>query len=335
MPDDLRLVATANLFLSMGLGREVVELSDSLFRVRRSASDYSPLPRRVPSTLHERIIYILNEAYREVGFYKRAHRILANQHQATKLDQLFWLQRAAGDYWLMGAMLRSWRVFRMALRLCDKLLVEQANPPERKLIERLALETNIRFLHLCRDLLRLFPACAGLVREPASTAIRTILSIEATLRESPYDKAYIVRLVHDIPALSGRVKLPAWLLREATYADAAFHETDNLLGAINTIRRRMVNEQTQGKKQKESEARRAYRRSVLIGDLPGVLKAGLLLRHMSLTDSPTSQDMWRSLFAVEWVMMRKIVWVTTYAVEAFRSIRGLTRRWWALKGYHD
>ena len=96
---DDKTLATAQLYSSMGVGREVVALKNELLR-----GVNEPIGENF---LKSKVYLLLNNGLRDVGLYKQAMNFSRLLPVSTLKEKIFFHQRAAGDYWLRGDHFRA------------------------------------------------------------------------------------------------------------------------------------------------------------------------------------------------------------------------------------
>ncbi len=267
---------TAKLFVSMGIGNESLQ----------SMGDQSSLVSIYPQYCmgHEeleevtpinRILYILNEALRELGLYKDASTTTARFIAKTDLDKMLIYERRASDAWLMGSWMRAKREFIKALTFGRSRLGKSHH------FDTLYVETLRAYMQLCRDVGRIPIVGKYFLLKHMSYPVSLIASerhLQEILQRDPYDKSHIARLFAWEGSASQRFKekLPKFLLDDSTIMEV-FGETDNILGIINTTRSQLRFELSQGKRIQKKNILKLLALSRAIGDSPGVVKACHLL----------------------------------------------------------
>jgi hypothetical protein len=291
---DARLVATAQLFSSMGIGHEIVSLKGSL--------------EKISGPMTERVAYLLGDAYRNLGYYRKALRYSRSLPRTGILERMLRHERIAGDHWLRRSYLRAaWHFYRAIVRY-PKGLSKLPLKDRRRLLHPY-YEAIITFLHYYRDFRRIRAIAWLAPKSLAVRAFRKLFQAKSYLRHSLASKAKAVRLYHEIPGMKKLISLPTWLHLDITELISPFQETDSILGVINFTRRRMTAEMEDGKKPDRAELELLLKRSKAIHDRPGMLKATLLLKQQYGCKDP---DAMKALREIEWTLLSKIAWLAEW-----------------------
>lgn len=303
----LKPIVTANLYLSMGMGSEVLNLQDELLECRKQINSMKPIQNSLIS-LKNWIIHILNEAYCEIGYYKKAHQILQDFQEQDDIEKAFKYQRLAGDYWLSGAVLRSWFYFKKSFKILDGI----PNCERNERWKQVLIETDIRFLHLCMDIYRIPFIKYFLPEARVFEAFHEILGMEEQLRRLPYDRIHLLKIYRRLPFVAQTINLPDWINNGNTAMHMNFAEMDNILGVINYTRDSVTEELNNGKTVSMDDLTKLMHKSLLIHDHPGILKCALIIKRNYGIDSHTVKIVLSSICKVQWVFMRKLCWLSSY-----------------------
>jgi hypothetical protein len=270
---DERVVATAQLWTAMGVGREVLTLEPDLARLAREGGDRG-----------QRAALAWSNALRDVGLYRRARKV-TRRHLKTPGARLVRAHRLAGDYWLQGAHLRAALHFLRAWRA--------ARTPGAEAAER--YETAVTFMHWWRDLERV-RALGRLV--PGSFGARAWHYVDgspAWYRRNPHVRSKLEMLSRELRGVNPIERSPS-----KTVTGADFAEVDSFTGVINSRRRDLREGASAG------ELLELLRMSQLTDDRPGIVKHAWLIRrqHPGLVAMPS-----RALAELQWTRTRKLWWL--------------------------
>jgi len=266
-----------------------------------------------------RILYIQNEAFRELGLYKEASKITGDFIALTDIDVMLIHERRASDAWLAGSLLCAEKDFKTALAY------GQSRTGKSYRFDMLYLETLRAYMQLCRDFRHIPVIGKYLMVKYMAYPIEIIRHTEHLFLRSPYDRSHISRLfAWEWQALEKlKENLPSSLLDESNII-TVFGETDNILGVINTTRSQIWSQLLQGKIVQKELIFDVLSLSRAIGDNPGIVKAYQLL---AVCGMPEFID---ALIGTQWIIIRK-------CYEAFRFLGfacygALTRILFAAKG---
>ena len=297
--EDDKVLTTAQLYSSMGVGREIVELKNDLLGIVNK-----PIGE---NSLKSKVYFLLNNGLRDVGLYKQVMSFTNLLPISTLKEKIFFHQRAAGDHWLRGDHIRAAYHFYKGIVAYGKKIDELKNTnEENQSATEVYYESIITFLHWYRDIKRL-PLIGGLF--PLWLSIRAFQRLTQAreyLSRNPHSMAKLIRLYDEIPRLKGKVTLPPWIKPAEVEIATYFQETDSILGVINFSRREIILEIHTGKMPGKDELELLYSRSKLIGDRPGMLKAALLLKEIYRSEEPIAKTI---LKEIEWVRLKKIGWL--------------------------
>jgi hypothetical protein len=228
-----KILATAQLYSSMGIGQEVITLANDLLRIIKEGTD--------KHTLRSQIYFLLNNGFRDVGLYKQALKFSRLLPTSTLKERMFFEQRIAGDYWLRGDHFRAaYHFFRGIVVYGRKINKFKDNNKKNPSVKGVYYESIITFLHWYRDIKKiplvgkLLPLCLGV------RAFRRLMQAQEYLLKKPHAKAKVIRLYDEIPNIKGRMSLPLWIKPAEVEIISYFQETDSILGVVNFLRRRIV-----------------------------------------------------------------------------------------------
>jgi hypothetical protein len=276
-----RLLATARLFLLLNVGRETERLARELEAVANHESD---------PDLASELLVIADDCYRSHGTYEAAIRVLARAERLGKLPAWYCDYRRGALSRLRFDHLHAWRSFRRALS--EVPLTGQDVPHECfDLLENYAgWWRNIWWANPLRFTSWFPPSLASAVR--ALTSDRAAAYVDS----HPHIKPQLARIYHTIPTLQRQVPRPEWL-KDVAIVGHYYPETDSLLGTVDYERNRIVRD-----KIRDPEALGLLlERSRSIGDLPGTVKAALLVRRVDASLSFPADE----LREVQWIRARK------------------------------
>lgn len=295
---------TAKLYISMGLGAEALVALHDQCRLDLAYREYCKGQQELEEmTPTNKILYIRNEAYRELGRYGQSLKISAQLVPHTDLDIMLSYERKASDYWLAGAWITAKKEFLEALKYGSTRLGNSHQ------FDTIYLEAIRAYMQLCRDIGRLPIVGKHLFKKNISYPIELINNneyLQKLLRTNPYDRSHIARLFawekHTLE--SNTEKLPTFLLDEISIIEP-FGETDNILGIINTTRSKLQLRLSRGQIVHKKDVLRLLALSRAIGDRAGIVKACRLLAEVGGCSKRTIVMFFSSLVGVQWVYGRK------------------------------
>jgi hypothetical protein len=295
---ETKLVATANLYLSMGLGYKVLELHNELDAI---------LNKEKSARLHNQVCYIINEGLREIGYYRQANQVLSAFSLNSETDRLKKCQRVAGGYWLMGADLRAIYYFSKCY-LLGKKKSTGFTAEEQDSFDKELFEAAVRFLHFYRDLNKK-PLFKYLIHPHIFLCVfRFVLNQREILQKSSYDKAHLRRLHMEIPGTEPKIQLPEWQSGNQIKLEDIFSETDNILGTVNYSRWYFNKNWTLDNEISKSDILLLLKRSIIINNHPSVLKWILLVSKRGALEVKALKHAWPYLKSVEWTWQLKLSW---------------------------
>jgi hypothetical protein len=289
-----KVFTTAQLYSSMGIGRNILTLANEL---RKIAKDIADNHRRF------QIFSLLNNGFRDTGLYKHAIKFSRQLPAHTVEDKLFFHYRLADNYWLCGDYIKAACNFRKVILFHgQKINVIRVNEESANDTYH---NTLITFLHYFRDIKKL-PLIGKFV--PLSYGQRVfekLIKNKEYIKRSPHARAMLVRLHTEIPGLKRKIALPSWLNPPDTEIISYFQETDSILGVVNFSRRRITEDINKQKIPNKNELELLLLQSKIIGDLPGILKSTLLLKNFyGIKDSFVKI----ALQQIEWLPWLKAAW---------------------------
>jgi len=294
-----KILATAQLYSSMGVGREVIALSDGLLRIVDAGAG--------ERSLRSKAYLLLNNGFRDAGLYKQAQEFSRLLPTSTLEERMSFHDRAAGDYWLQGDHLRAAYHFLRGILLYGRRFDELGDDNEKnQSVAGVYYESIITFLHWYRDakklplIGKLLPLCL------AVRAFQRLAQAKEFVLKNPHARAKLIRLRDEIPGLKKGTSLPSWIRPAEVETTSHFQETDSILGVVNFSRREIELGIGRGEMPERDSLEILCLRSRLIGDRPGVLKAALLLKQIYGSDVPGAID---TLKETEWVRLEKIRWL--------------------------
>lgn len=305
-----KILATAQLYSSMGIGQEVVTLANDLLRIIKEGTD--------KHTLRSQIYFLLNNGFRDVGLYKQALKFSRLLPTSTLKERMFFEQRIAGDYWLRGDHFRAaYHFFRGIVVYGRKINKFKDNNKKNPSVKGVYYESIITFLHWYRDIKKisvvgkLLPLCLGI------RAFRRLMQAQEYLLKNPHAKAKVIRLYDEIPNIKGRMPLPLWIKPAEVEIISYFQETDSILGVVNFLRRRIVLNINTGKTPDKDELELLSLRSRIIGDRAGILKAAMLLKKIYRINDPFAKI---TLRQIEWAWWMKVAWLLKWHWVDFKKV---------------
>ncbi len=288
----------------MGIGEKTLEAMQYKGSLTSEYSRYCSGQTELEiMTPNNRIVYILNEANRELGLYRNASIITKELSSLSKLDMMLIYERQASDASLTGSWLAARKKFLKALQYG---IFHLGGSPQ---FDSIYVETFRAYIQLCRDIGRLPVIGRQLMNRYIAYPVDLISSnnqLQEILSRSPYDRAHIAKLfAWECNALrSIKRRLPAFLLDESLVVQV-FGETDNVLGIINATRSRLLSELSQGLIPKKNEILRLLILSKNIGDNPGIVKASRILVFLGYFNKRTFIIFVNSLINTQWITARK------------------------------
>lgn len=299
-----RYLITAKVYVAMGLGNKALDTLTSIGSIAMQYEQYcsgnDDLEEMTPGN---RIVYLFNEACREMGLYRDASVISRGFNGFSKLDLMLIYERKSSDAWLAGSWWRARRLFLHALAYGKPYLGTSFR------FDVLYVETLRGYMQLCRDIGRLPIVGKYLAERLFSYPVKLIATeshLQQVLASDYYDRAHIARLFkwEGDRFQCFRGKLPSFLLDESL-AVQVFGETDNVLGIINTTRSRYRAEIARGVLPSRFAIFRLLALSKSIDDHPGVVKACHLLASMGYVSKKRFWMYMKALRSVQWSMTRK------------------------------
>lgn len=296
---------TAKLFVSMGIGNEALRSVGDQINLVSKYSQYCKGHEELEEiTAINRVLYIRNEALRELGLYKDASKTTARFIAQTYLDKMLIYERRASDAWLAGSWMRAKREFIKALTFGRSQLGKSHR------FDTLYVETLRAYMQICRDVGSIPVIGRYIVRENMSYPISLIVEeshLQETLQKDPYDKSHIARLFAwegDVSQIY-KERLPKFILDNSTIIEV-FGETDNILGVINTTRSLLRFDISKGKRIQKENILKLLALSRAIGDRPGVVKACHLLVFTGNFSRKIFVAFMESVANTQWKYSRKL-----------------------------
>jgi hypothetical protein len=291
-----KILATAQLYSSMGIGQEVITLASDLLRIINERID--------KHSFSSKIYLLLNNGLRDIGLYKQALKYSCALPTTTLEERMIFDHRIAGDCWLRGDHFRAFYHFYRGIFMHKRSMEKFIETNES--ITEIYYESIVTFLHWYRDIKKL-PLVGKLL--PLRWGIKEfqrLMQAKEYLLEKPHDKAKLIRLYDEIPVIKRRVSLPLWIKLAEVEIISYFQETDSILGVVNFSRREIELAIKRGGKIDKSELELLSLRSRIIGDLAGILKAAILQKKIYRTNDPLAKI---TLRQIEWAWWMKVVWL--------------------------
>ncbi len=277
-----KALVTAKIFVSMGLGVEVLKMTPRIVEYIDDYKKYCDSKSDLDEfSAENRILYIINEAMREVGLYQDANKISHKIVRQSKLDNLFFFERTASDLWLIGKLFSSLRFFKEGLEYGENNLGKSSK------FDSVYIECLRGYMQCCRDIGRIPFVGYFLMKRKIKLALDYLCkkAIEAALKRSPYDLSHIKRLFSwEYPEIAKTNTIPSYLADETNIIHV-FSETDNFLGVINSKRSEVVRKINSKEPVSEEEIAKLIWLSAIIGNHPGIVKACNLIQANILPDS--------------------------------------------------
>lgn len=308
---NMKAIASANLYMSMGIGKSAINLLEDISREKIDSI------RRYETTdladkLYNRILFILNEAYCELGYYKKANYIINKYNKDTDFERLTYYHRKANCYWLMGSIFRSAFWFQRSFYFADNLLKKYRSSKENCVyLKRELCLIKIKYLLWYLDLVKIPMINCIIPRNIIFKIILDLINESDALRSLPYEKYHLISILDELDY--DKKDLPKWLtylMSQKAYE--VFAETDNIIGTTKYTRKIIEEKLAKNQKISNGEIFMLFKRSVLIGDNRGILRSCLLLNNFGLMDSNKLSMMKKALIQVEWLFGRKLLWIINW-----------------------
>ena len=292
----LKPILSAQIYSTIGIGLEVINLLDSLLKVANF--------KGIKNNLRNKIFILISNGFRDLGLYKKAREYSELIRHSDLIESIIYHNRIAGDYWLSGNYFKSFYHFILGIRIA-KFSIKRFKQSKKvsQIFPNEYYELLDNFLHLFRDFKNL-PFIGKLI--PLNYGEKFFLELienkEFIIRR-PRTKAGLIQLYHEIPGIR-RIYLPEWL-KGLDDTLPYFYETDSILGVINSSRYKIKIKIKNNEKINFNELQLLYFYSRLIGDLPGILKASMLIKKIFNSKFICPK---KELERVEWVLIRKVIW---------------------------
>lgn len=292
-----KVMATAELFSSMGIGREVTTLGNDLLTIIND--------QLVPEEDRIRTLRTLCQGFRDIGLFRKATAVFKSIHPNTNTQTVQYHNRLAGDAWLSGSYFRSWLHFKH-IDILHKRIIHSALIENEQYYDEYH-ESLITLLHWFRDTQRL-PSCIRWVfpHKLAFHAFNELCTAREYISREPHARAKIIRLHSEIELLRDNTVLPDWVIPYSASLATTFSETDSLFGVINFSRRELNVRIAAGELPSLDDLDLLLHRCQVIGDNIGLLKVSLLLKHFYHVNVPSA---FSSLHQVQWAWWMKFVWL--------------------------
>lgn len=296
---DRKMIATAQLFSSMGIGKEQVAIAPQLETLVGAYGHGSP--EWIKGHL------LLNDGYRNIGRYGDAHKYSKAIAASSDISRVTSHHRQAGDCWLQGRHLRACRHFAISEHLARRAMRSTPRSGEElELVKREYTELEITKLHWLRDLSKQAGPAAAAVRTRALSTLERMLARRHEFIDSPHAQTKLLRLYTELGAADHGVPYPSDIEGRYPSLRDAYHETDSLLGVANFLRREIYANIAGGGTIGRDRLDHLYELSQLIGDRPGILKAALLRRALLDEDTPGIMDV---LEDIQWGYWYRRLWL--------------------------
>lgn len=292
-----KIVATAQVYSSMGIGIEVVNLSNALLRIINHTQE---------DRLISKIYFLLSNGFRDTGLYKQAKIFSRRLPHCNPKDKVFFHNRIGGDYWLRGNYLRAAYNLFLAIVVHGKIIKDTDT----------YYESINTFLHYYRDVKKI-PLIGKLIPSFFGVkAFQKLIKNKEYILRSPHMRANLFRLYDEIQVINRKISLPIWIKPEEVDIISYFEETDSILGVINYSRWLIEKRIKEGEKPQIDELMLLSLRSVIIGDRAGILKAALSLKKNFRFVDPLAKI---TLKEIEWTRWMKIAWLFKWYYFALRK----------------
>jgi tetratricopeptide (TPR) repeat protein len=317
-------IASANLFLSMGIGKKALDLlrninsNNLLFSANEDeGAKFNHL------SLHNQLIFIKDEAFCELGLYKKANKIINKYKKHNLLDKLKYIHRKSNCYWLMGSFFRSLFYFKKIINYSKFIKNNEVINNYEDLLKYIDIEvclSTIKFLLWYSDINKSIYSFMNLIinNKVVIETIQNLFENDSILRLLPYEKYHLVRILEDISEGIKIKNVPQWLLFKKSHKiHEVFAETDNILGVINYTRRNIEMKIKLNENVEIDDCLRLFNMSVLIDDSPGILKSALILKKYNLLEQHIKSIIKRSFLKVEWLYRKKLIWLINWHYMCF------------------
>lgn len=318
-----RVLAGADLWSPMGIGRPVIEIAQAL----EESSD--PARRR----LHERTGEARRLAWAAMGRYRRAVRLArAIPDRAHRAHILGSYQR------LRGALLRAgWHHSRALARYGQLERISAAKPLEQgsAQVEYLFWYRELRMSWIGPAIARarsLLVAMARALGGPGSRLLETydphvlfwaLGDNEPYLNRHPHAIDQLARLHAGIAEIAAEAALPELVATRHVPGVGAYVETDSFVGYVNRERDALIARLEEGCLVPSPAEVAAHReRAEAIEDGPGWLKASIVLRRLRVVERFPARRLWR----VGWTPLRTASWTLRWVWLGWRIRVGAVKR---------
>jgi hypothetical protein len=294
-----RLAASSSLYAAFGLAREIEPLLPRLEAVRDDG--------RLSACLRASAAELIVVGLRDGGRYAKAGRAAALAARVDTFDPVRARHLRADVAWLRGRYLSAGWHFAHGLILLraqrrGRRIARAAKP------NAITLDFLITALHWVRDVRRVRIVGPLLPNAVASLLWRELIRQSPTTSWDARMAEGYRRLQRELSEAGVNLPIPRRVTEAENDLVSAFAETDSLIGVINTERAALRNSEGRGVVAGH-EGASLLRRSHLIGDRPGVLKAALLAGELSPCESRAQIRTWQQ---VEWTAIRRLIWLAAF-----------------------
>ena len=301
-----RLLATAQLFTSMGIGKEVVKLQRELEGLSRQCSR--------DSQGWIRVHFFLNDGYRNLGRYSDAIKLAKKIAGRSGYSILLSTHRLAGDCWLRGDHYRAARYFLSAFFMSRRWLRSPyISANERSKIIREQAEVRIAALHWLRDVGRHSKLLSPLSTFLALCILKAVFRSRHLIENSPHALTKLARLHEELDASRSGIPYPADIQERFPGLRHVYQETDSIIGTVNYLRRDLTKAYEKCRNINVLDVDHLYFLSRLIDDRPGMLKAALLRRAALNENTPGINAV---LDDTDWSARNRKRWIECWKLRA-------------------